>query len=199
MRAVMLDVRSDFLEQRRRWGADRWDEMWEGVLHMPPAPNIHHQSFEFRLAKWLDAHWACVAGRGIYLGINVAPPGGWPKNYRIPDIVLLDADCPAKDCDEYLQGPPTVAIEIHSPGDEAYEKLPFYTKLGVPEVWIIDRDSRAVEIHALHGGVQKRVAAAADGWLYSTAAGIQLRSERDRKLAIQITGDPKTLQLLPDR
>ena len=49
-------------------------------------------------------------------------------------------------CGECLEGPPTVVIEIRSPDDETLEKLPFYAKLGVPEVWVIDRDSRAVEI-----------------------------------------------------
>jgi hypothetical protein len=28
----------DLLDRRRRWGADRWDEMWNGVLHVDPLP-----------------------------------------------------------------------------------------------------------------------------------------------------------------
>ncbi|MGI8413509.1 MAG: hypothetical protein ACR2QA_13710 [Solirubrobacteraceae bacterium] len=32
----------ELLERRRRWGADRRDEVWEGVLHMNPAPSIAH-------------------------------------------------------------------------------------------------------------------------------------------------------------
>jgi hypothetical protein len=196
MRALMLDVRSDFLEERRRWGGDRWDEMWDGVLHMPPAPEIEHQDFEFQMHAWLDAHWACLAGRRVYHDVNVAPRGGWPKNYRIPDIVLLESDCTAKDRGKYLQGPPTVVIEIHCPGDEAYEKLPFYAMLGAPEAWIIHRDSRAVEIQALRRDEQAPIEPAADGWLHS-AVGVQLRTKRGRKLAIQLEGDANTLRLLP--
>ncbi len=198
MRAVMLDVHAEFLEERRRWGADRWDEMWDGVLHMAPAPNIEHQGFEDQLLTWFYTHWRKLPGRRVYSGINVAPRGGWPKNYRIPDLVLLDADCPAKNRGAYLEGPPTVAIEVHSPGDEAYEKLPFYAKLGVPEVWIIHRDSRAVEIHALRRGDYQRLAPAADGWLQS-GVGVQLRTKRGRKLAIQMAGEQETLRLLPER
>jgi Uma2 family endonuclease len=198
MHALMLDVPSDFLEERRRLGADRWDEMWDGVLHMAPAPIIEHQDFEFELEEWLRTHWACVTGRRVHHDINVAPRGGWPKNYRIPDIVLLDVDCPAKNRRDYLEGPPTVAIEIHSPGDEAYEKLPFYGELGVPEVWIINRDSRAVEVRSLHGGDYTLLEPAADGWLHSRV-GVQLRTRRGRKLAIQNKGKPGTLRLLPDR
>jgi hypothetical protein len=39
MKAVMANVPEHILEWRRRTGADQWDEMWEGVLHMAPSPN----------------------------------------------------------------------------------------------------------------------------------------------------------------
>lgn len=39
MKAVMPDVPVVILQWRRQTGATRWDGMWEGVLHMPPAPN----------------------------------------------------------------------------------------------------------------------------------------------------------------
>ena len=42
-----------------------------------------------------------------------------------------------------------MVVEIQSPGDETYEKLPFYAELGVSEVWIINRDSRSIEVYAL--------------------------------------------------
>jgi len=194
----MPDVPASFLKQRHDLGADRWDEMWEGVLHMPPAPNIEHQDFEGQLEAWLRAHWACVPKRRVYHGINLAAVGGWPKNYRIPDLLLLAEGCKAKNRGDWLEGPPSVVIEIHSPGDEALEKLPFYAALGVPEVWVIDRDSRAVEIHALGAGGQACIVPAADGWLHSAATSIQLRQQSDRKLAIQMTGDPASVRFLPD-
>ena len=53
------------------------------------------------------------------------------------------------DHDTYFEGAPTVVVEIRSPGDETMEKLPFYAKLGVPEVWIIDRDTRQPELYLL--------------------------------------------------
>ena len=198
MRAVIAEVPADFLELRRRRGADIRDEMWEGVLHMPPAPNIEHQDFEGQLEAWVRTHWASARGRRVYHGVNLAPRGGWPNNYRIPDLVLLTADCPARNCGECLEGPPTVVIEIRSPGDETLEKLPFYANLGVPEVWVIDRDSRAVAIYALRAGTQERITPVADGWLHSAATGIQLRTERDATLAIQMAGDPASLRFLPE-
>jgi len=37
MRAVMSAIFPDIVAFRKQMGADRWDEMWEGVLHMPPS------------------------------------------------------------------------------------------------------------------------------------------------------------------
>ena len=198
MRAVMIEVPASFLNERRRRGADIWDEMWQGVLHTPPAPNIEHQDFEYQLEAWLRTHWARATGGRVYHGVNLVPSGGWPDNYRIPDLVLLSPDCAAKNCGECLEGAPTVVVEIHSPGDEAYAKLPFYADLGVPEVWIVDRDTRAIEIFVLRGGDQEPLAPDPDGWLRGEATGIQLRTERGGKLAIQMVGDTESLRLLPD-
>ena len=47
MKAVMPSVPPEILEWRKRTGADRWDEMWEGVLHMGPTPNYDHQDLEW--------------------------------------------------------------------------------------------------------------------------------------------------------
>ncbi|CAN5317877.1 hypothetical protein BH20ACT3_BH20ACT3_03080 [soil metagenome] len=43
MRAVMLDVPAALLAERRVLGHDRFDEMWEGELHMVPPPTEEHQ------------------------------------------------------------------------------------------------------------------------------------------------------------
>jgi len=46
MKVVMAQAPESLLDQRRRTGADRWDEIWDGVLHMPPMPNREHQDLE---------------------------------------------------------------------------------------------------------------------------------------------------------
>jgi len=199
MRAVIPEVTPDIVALRKRTGADRWDEMWEGELHMPPAPNRSHQNLEGRIYVWLDANWAEPGGNAVYHQINVAPPGGWPHDYRIPDLVLLTPDRFHIDRDEYFEGPPTVVVEIHSPGDEAYEKLGFYAKLGVPEVWIVDRDTKEPEIYLLRGEQYDRAAADPDGWLESPATGVRMRAEAGPKLAVQMGRREETRALLPER
>lgn len=34
------------LERRRRWGADRFDEVWEGVYRIMPAPGAAHRRID---------------------------------------------------------------------------------------------------------------------------------------------------------
>ena len=199
MKAVIADVPQHLLDQRRRIGADQWDEIWDGVLHMAPSPNREHQDLEGALEAWFRQHWARPGGNRVYHQINVAPLDGWPdKNYRIPDLVLLTPDRFAIDRNEYFEGAPTVVVEIHSPGDEAYEKLPFYASLGVPEVWIIDRDTRHPEIHALRGQEYVQHSPAESGWIQSPATGIELRSAGSQKVALRIAGNESTHEEVPE-
>jgi Uma2 family endonuclease len=198
MKAVMSEVPQQILEQRARTGIDRWDEMWEGVLHMPPMPNREHQDLALTLGSYLRTHWAIPLGNRVHGPINLASPGGWPNDYRIPDLVLLTPDRFDIDHNEYFEGAPTVVIEIRSPGDETIEKMPFYAKLGVPEVWIVDRDTRRAELYVLPEGHYQQHPPGTDDWLESAATGIRLRSEPGNRLALQIGDDQRTRQLLPD-
>ena len=198
MKAVIPQVPQHILEQRARTGLDRWDEMWEGVLHMPPMPNREHQDLALSLAVWLRMHWALPLGNRVHGPINLASPGGWPNNYRIPDLVLLTPDRFAIDRNEYFEGAPTVVVEIRSPGDETMEKMPFYANLGVPELCIIDRDTKAPELHVLREGRYRQLPPDQDGWLVSAATGIRLHPEPGNRLAIQLGDDQSTRQPLPD-
>jgi Uma2 family endonuclease len=200
MKALILDpweVDRQIAERRKR-GADRWDEVWNGVLHMPPSPTVHHQEFEFDLHSWLRTQWAKPRGCRIHHQVNLATPGGWPdRNYRIPDLVLLTPDRFHIDHNTHMDGAPLVVVEIHSAGDEAYEKLPFYAELGVPEVWIVHRDTKRPELFVLRGEQYMPLAAAADGWLRSEATGVELRAVDGPKLAVRLGGDDATYAELP--
>jgi Uma2 family endonuclease len=130
------------LEHRRRLGLDRGDEMWEGVLHMVPAPHSAHGKLDRRVARLLDAP-AQVAGLEASGPVNI----GVAEDYRVPDAALLR---PGPD-DVYL---PTAAlvVEIVSPGDETQAKLPFYAARGVDELLIVDPRERTVHWLALRDG-----------------------------------------------
>jgi Uma2 family endonuclease len=143
MRAVLLDPPTDLLESRRRSGVDRFDEMWEGVLHMVPAPNHAHASIEAQLMRLLGP---CADAADLEL-IGQSNLGESEHDYRVPDSALHRPGAAGV-------WHPTAAlvVEIVSPGDESWEKLPFYADHDVDEVLIVDPDKRSVDWLGLSEG-----------------------------------------------
>ncbi len=189
MKAVILDMPQHWLDERKRSGAERFDEMWEGVLHVSPSPNYEHQEFTFQLEMFLYREWALPARGRIVHELNVVHPDDeddWIHNYRIPDLVLLSKDRLGFNRNTYILGAPLVCVEIRSPYDESYDKLPFYIRLGVPEVWIIDRDTKEPTVFALVEGNYRAVEADAEGWIFSAAVGARMRATPAGKLAIRL-------------
>lgn len=177
MKAVVLEMPDHWLAERERMPESHRDEMWEGVLHMAPAPNNGHQNFAGQLYAFLLYNWARPTGGRAYGEVNVSPPGepDWRQNYRIPDLTLLAPDRFGIDAGSHMAGAPTVVVEIRSRGDETYEKLAFYAALGVPEAWVFDRDTRSVELRVLAAGGYELVTPDADGWHSSAATGVAFR------------------------
>ena len=196
VRDVLPDVTPEYLEERKRKGLDHRDEMWEGILHMPPMPNCHHQEFQWYLETFLRRHLR-RKGIEVYHEVNLASPGGRPSDYRIPDLVLIGPSRGEINRNDYIEGAPDVVVEIESPGDETREKMPFYAKIGVPEVWIVGRDTKAFEVHLLRGGVYERRPPGPGGWVASPFAGVEGRP-RDGKLLLRLAGDDATLEALPE-
>jgi Uma2 family endonuclease len=185
---------------RKRAGADQWDEVWDGVLHMPAMPIPHHQDLESDLEDYLRYHWAKPGGGRVRHQNNLAKAGagrGWSRDYRIPDLILLKRDRLHIIQRTHLEGAPNVVVEIHSPDDESYGKLPWYLELGVPEVWIIHRDTKVVEIYLCRGDHHEQVAADAEGWVHSPETGVEMRPTGSGKLAIRMNGDDRTRDELP--
>jgi Uma2 family endonuclease len=202
MRAVIADFPKHWLEERKRSGAHRFDEFWDGVLHVPPPRTSSQQALLGDLLSYLDEQWARPRRCKAHHGVIITTPkdvANWLHNFRIADIVLLDPPRFRIDKNDYMVGAPLVVVEIASPGDETYEKFPFCAGLGVPEVWVIHRDSRTPEIHLL--GADGKYAAAkpgADGWLQSPATGVEFRQTRPGKVWARVNGDDSTAAELPD-
>ncbi len=197
MKAVMPVVLPDILAFRKQTGADRFDEMWEGVLHMVPALTPSHQDLAFELQLYLTLNWARPRKGKVYHEVNLAPVGGWSKNYRIPDLLLLSPERFNIIREEFFEGAPDAVVEFFSPGDETYEKLEFYADLGVPEVWIIHRDPKKPEIHVLKKGKFRKQRAGRVGWVSSPGIGVEMAAKGE-KLAIRLTGKESARADLPE-
>ncbi|OWK34417.1 Uma2 family endonuclease [Fimbriiglobus ruber] len=202
MRAVIVDLPKHWLAERKNSEAAQWDEMWNGVLHMPPMPNGMHQDFNGDLRDYLKRRWAKLNSGFVRCEVNLTTPEDeveWTHNYRIPDLVLVSRDRLHIDKNAYMAGAPLVVVEIRSPGDETYDKIPLYAALGVPEVWVFDRDTREPEIHVLGTGPGYQLLPAdQDGWVRSPATGIEFRSAAAGRVAARVAGDPATTEELPD-
>lgn len=141
MRAVLLEVPESLLAERRRSGADRWDEMWEGVLHMPPQPSRWHQGFGASLLMTLGPI-AKAAGLEAYYETALYRT---EKDYRVPDLTFARPSPGAK----RIESGAELVVEILSPDDESYEKLTFYADMSVHEVLVVDPETRAFELFTL--------------------------------------------------
>jgi Uma2 family endonuclease len=138
------------LEERRRMGGDRWDEVWEGELHMVPPPSGRHQAFGSEL---LVALHALVRARGC----KVAHDIGFFRasdDYRQPDLAIYR---PEQASERGLEAAAELLVEIVSPGDESRTKLPWYAARDVQEVLLIDSVTLAVELYDCASGEPKRV------------------------------------------
>lgn len=165
---------------------------------MPPMPNYAHQDLESDLEYFLKMNWARPRKAKVLHQMNLASIGGWPNDYRIPDLLLVSIERFAINRNKYFEGAPDVVIEIHSPGDDTYEKLPFYEKLAVPECWIIHRDSKEPEIYLLDRGLYRQQLPSSEGWINSPGTGIELKVGRAGKLAIRVSNDPASMRELPE-
>ena len=183
MRAVLVHVTDQELAHRRSIGLDRWDEMWEGVLHMTPAPSLEHQRILGRLVAFLEPRLRSTARGTLLPGINVFRAAA---DYRIPDLTFVAAGREHVLREEGVrEGGPDAVIEIRSPEDETYEKLPFYAALGTREVVVVDRDTKRPEIYRLAGSQLVALQPEADGWLRAETMSVRFRVAEGRS-ALQI-------------
>jgi len=92
MQPAMIPV--SMLEERRRLGHDRFDEVWEGVLHLVPFPSTRHQAIIRRLVRALEA---VAERRGqatleIFIGTEPAASSSLGLELRVEGTNLLIRD-----------------------------------------------------------------------------------------------------------
>jgi Uma2 family endonuclease len=131
----------ELLDRRKQLGLDHADEMWDGVLHVNPTPHGRHGRVLQQLTVLLDGP-SRAAGLLPLADFNL----GAESDYRVPDGGIHH---PGPDRLYY----PTAAlvVEILSPDDETWAKLPFYAAHDVEEVLIIDPRKHEVHWFGLRG------------------------------------------------
>lgn len=137
-----------FLERRRRLGQDRKDEVWEGVLHVVPAPSHRHATLSAQVKALLRAP-AHDAGLEVSYEFNL---GDSQDDFRVPDGGLHHPGAP-----DMWHPTAALVLEVISPGDETSEKLSFHRDHHVEEVLIVDPDERAVSWLGLSEGTYRPI------------------------------------------
>jgi len=132
------------LERRRQAGADRLDEVWQGVHHMVRAPSYEHARITQQLAVLLDgpAHAA-----GLEPAMGEFNLGESEHDFRVPDGGVHRPGAAG-----VWLSTAAIVVEILSPGDETRQKLRFYADHGVDEVLIVDPAERTVSWLGLGDG-----------------------------------------------
>ena len=150
MATMILDplLAEQLREQRRAWGSDKFDEVWEGVYMMAPLPNDEHQNLVFEFCIVLNESLGGQKLAQIRPGVNLASQSAnWKENYRCPDVAVFLRDTKAENCDTHWRGPADFLIEITSPGDRTHEKIAFYNEIGVHELLIVNRETWTLELY----------------------------------------------------
>ena len=183
MKALILEIPEPiqrWMDERARLGHDRFDEMWDGVLHMVPPPGQGHQARGSRLIEMLGPLARAKGWRATY-ETGVFQPGR-DDNYRQPDLaVYTDQHVSSRG----VEGRAELVIEIRSPNDESWEKLPFFAELGIAEVLIVDGDDPVVLRLDPLLGTYGRVPADGDGWVALVAVELSLRLHPAGGLAVR--------------
>lgn len=147
MRTVVLGPPPAELEQliarRRALGLDVYDEVWEGSYHMAPEARLGHAYLQDEVARVLRPY-ADAAGLTPSGPFNLGDAG----DFRVPDWGY-HRDIPAPE--SVYAETAAVVVEILSPDDETFEKLPFYASRDVDEVMVIDGARRSVVVMARSG------------------------------------------------
>jgi len=137
------------LERRKRLGQDGKDEVWEGVLHVVPAPSGRHADILQQLAELLGRPARAAGLFPAMAGFNL---GEAETDYRVPDGGLHRS----RPRDTWF-ATAALVVEVLSPGDETWEKLPFYAAHHVDEILIVDPDTGEIHWLALTDGRYKPI------------------------------------------
>jgi len=144
----MLEVPQALLDERRARGVDRWDEMWEGELHMVPPGSVEHQRVGAELFLVLGPLAKANGLVPFYDATGVFRPGA-DNDWRAPDNVFARSEALSA---RGIEGAASLVVEILSPNDETYRKLDWYAEVGVGEVLVVEPETRRVELFANRDG-----------------------------------------------
>jgi len=152
-----LKARLDYGDYTAIPGDGKRYELFDGDIHVTPAPSPLHQRLVLRLARRLQDYFAppaevFVSPIDVILG---------PHDVAQPDIAVVAQ--PHQVSARGIEGAPLLIVEVLSPTTGTYDrtvKSQRYSALGVDHDWLADPEARAIECYRREGRFYRAVAAA---------------------------------------
>lgn len=160
---IVVEPTSPKAKARRLWTYDEMvselpetnlpTELWDGELVMSPTPTPSHQTVVLRLASLLDEFVRDSDAGKVF----VSPLDVVLSQRRVvqPDVFFI-SKANTSIIQDRIRGVPDMAVEVISQGSwkrDRVEKKALYEQVGIGEYWIIDPESRSIEVFALAKGV----------------------------------------------
>jgi Uma2 family endonuclease len=132
-------------------------ELWDGEIIMSAAPRPTHQRVAARTWRLLDEFvGARKLGEAFISPIDVVFSG---RKAVQPDVVYISEARKSIVEENCIRGVPDLLVEVISEGTwrrDRVDKKALYEQFGVAEYWIVDPDSRLIEVFALADGTYRQ-------------------------------------------
>lgn len=145
---------ADWLAMDHRQGLH---EIIDGELLMAPSPSIAHQ----RISRELEFRLYSILKESAAGEVFDAPTGVRLADDTVlePDLIVVLSENADRVREQYIDGAPDLVVEILSPGTAARDlgvKREHYQRAGVREYWVVDPQSRTIEVLSLERGAFSR-------------------------------------------
>jgi Uma2 family endonuclease len=128
-------------------------ELYDGELHVVPAPMPRHQRVARRLFEWLLEYARHAGGETFFAPLDLVV-----TDYDVvqPDLMYFGpASAPRINPDEAIRFLPDLAIEVLSPSTARIDrgrKQSLFEHAGLPEYWIVDPAASGMDVFVLRQG-----------------------------------------------
>jgi len=129
-------------------------EIIDGQVVVSPQPLLIHQWASGELHRRLSNHVNRYKSGRVFAAPTAVILS--PHDVFEPDIIYVSNARMAFASERGIEGPPDLCIEIASPSTRNRDrttKYDRYAHFGVPEYWIVDPLTRAIEVFVLNGTI----------------------------------------------
>lgn len=127
-------------------------ELWDGEIIMSPTPTPSHQTIVAKLFRLLDDFVTQHKLGTVFL----SPLDVVLSQHRVvqPDLLFI-SKTNSRIIQDRIRGVPDLVVEVISQTwkRDRVDKKALYEQFGISEYWIVDPESRAIEVFALVKGV----------------------------------------------